>query len=134
MKFGMNVMPLEATPASYFLISYDRNEAGTRSNTPAVIQSHWLHPVFVTKVALWSQQCWRKPHFSWSEILKVQDHSGNFGIDEDNIKMDHNEIRCEGVEWIQLAQDRVQWQAVCKHGNEPSDKIYVLHYITLDKT
>jgi hypothetical protein len=30
---------------------------------------------------------------------------------EDNIKMDLREIRIDGVNWIQLAQDRVQWQA-----------------------
>jgi hypothetical protein len=30
---------------------------------------------------------------------------------EDNIKMDLREIRIDGVNWIQLAQGRVQWQA-----------------------
>jgi hypothetical protein len=29
---------------------------------------------------------------------------------EDNIKMDLREIGVNGVNWIQLAQDRVQWQ------------------------
>jgi hypothetical protein len=29
----------------------------------------------------------------------------------DNIKMDLREIGFNGVNWIQLAQDRVQWQA-----------------------
>jgi hypothetical protein len=29
----------------------------------------------------------------------------------DNIKLDLREIRIDGVNWIQLAQDRVQWQA-----------------------
>jgi hypothetical protein len=29
---------------------------------------------------------------------------------EDNIKMDLREIRIDGSNWIQLAQDRVQWQ------------------------
>jgi hypothetical protein len=28
---------------------------------------------------------------------------------EDNIKMDLREIGIDGVNWIQLAQDRVQW-------------------------
>jgi hypothetical protein len=28
---------------------------------------------------------------------------------EDNIKGDLTETGCEGVDWIQLAQDRVQW-------------------------
>jgi hypothetical protein len=30
---------------------------------------------------------------------------------EDNIKMDLREIGINGTNWIQLAQDRVQWQA-----------------------
>jgi hypothetical protein len=30
---------------------------------------------------------------------------------EDNIKMDLREIGIDGANWIQLAQDRVQWQA-----------------------
>jgi hypothetical protein len=30
---------------------------------------------------------------------------------EDNVKMDLREIEIEGVNWIQLAQDRVQWWA-----------------------
>jgi hypothetical protein len=30
---------------------------------------------------------------------------------EDNIKMDLREIGIEGANWIQLAQDRVQWRA-----------------------
>jgi hypothetical protein len=30
---------------------------------------------------------------------------------EDNIKMDHREIGIYGANWIQLAQDRVQWRA-----------------------
>jgi hypothetical protein len=30
---------------------------------------------------------------------------------EDNIKMDLREIEIDGANWIQLAQNRVQWQA-----------------------
>jgi hypothetical protein len=30
---------------------------------------------------------------------------------EDNIKLDVREIGIDGVNWIQLAQDRVQWLA-----------------------
>jgi hypothetical protein len=33
---------------------------------------------------------------------------------EDNIKMDLREKRIDGVNWIQLAQDRVQWWAFAK--------------------
>jgi hypothetical protein len=30
---------------------------------------------------------------------------------EDNIKMDFRRLGIDGAKWIQLAQDRVQWQA-----------------------
>jgi hypothetical protein len=32
------------------------------------------------------------------------------GRREDNIKMDIREIDCKGLDWFQLAQDRVQWR------------------------
>jgi hypothetical protein len=34
--------------------------------------------------------------------------------------MDLKEIGCEDVDYIDLAQDRVQWQVLCERGNEPS--------------
>jgi hypothetical protein len=30
----------------------------------------------------------------------------------DNIKMDRREIGCDGMDWIDLAQDRDQWRAL----------------------
>jgi hypothetical protein len=30
----------------------------------------------------------------------------------DNIKMDHREIEWDGVDWIDMAQDRDQWRAL----------------------
>jgi hypothetical protein len=31
---------------------------------------------------------------------------------ECNIKMDFHEVRCEGMDWIKLAQDRDRWRAL----------------------
>ena len=31
---------------------------------------------------------------------------------EDNIKMDFQEVRCEGMDWIELARDRDRWRAL----------------------
>jgi hypothetical protein len=38
----------------------------------------------------------------------------------DNIKMDLREIGWDGMDWIDLAEDRDQWRALVKKGGEPS--------------
>jgi hypothetical protein len=38
---------------------------------------------------------------------------------EDNIKMDLKEIWINGMNWIWLAQNRVQVGGFCEHSNEP---------------
>jgi hypothetical protein len=40
-----------------------------------------------------------------------------------NIKMGFKEIRYEGVDWIQLDQDRNQWRVLVNVMNEPSGSI-----------
>jgi hypothetical protein len=37
---------------------------------------------------------------------------------DDNIRMGLREIGCVGVDWINLAQDRDQWQGSCEQDNE----------------
>ena len=37
---------------------------------------------------------------------------------ENNIKMDLQEVECEGMDWIGLAQDGVRWRGTCECGNE----------------
>jgi hypothetical protein len=41
----------------------------------------------------------------------------------DSIKMDLREIGWDGMNWIDLAQDRDQWRGSCEQGNEPSGSI-----------
>jgi hypothetical protein len=42
------------------------------------------------------------------------------GIGVDNIKMDLREIGWDGIDWMNLAQDREEWGALVLNGNEPS--------------
>jgi hypothetical protein len=41
----------------------------------------------------------------------------------DNMKMDLREMGWDGMDWINLARDRDQWEGSCEHGNEPSGSI-----------
>jgi hypothetical protein len=38
----------------------------------------------------------------------------------DNIEMDVREIGWDGMDWIELVQDRDQWRALVLHGDELS--------------
>jgi hypothetical protein len=42
---------------------------------------------------------------------------------EDNIRMDLREIGWEGVNWINLSQDRDPWQTSCEDGSKPLGSI-----------
>jgi len=44
---------------------------------------------------------------------------------EDNIRMDLKEACLECVNWMHLAQDREQWQALVNTVNEPSGSIKI---------
>jgi hypothetical protein len=39
---------------------------------------------------------------------------------EDNIKKDFQEVRCGGMDWIELARDRDRWPALANVVSEPS--------------
>jgi hypothetical protein len=39
------------------------------------------------------------------------------------MKMYLREIGWDGMDWINLAQDRGQWEGSCGHGNEPLGSI-----------
>jgi hypothetical protein len=41
----------------------------------------------------------------------------------DNIKIDLREIGRDGMDWIDVAQDKGPVKGSCEHGNEPSDSI-----------
>jgi hypothetical protein len=49
-----------------------------------------------------------------SENLKGRHHLEHRFRLEDNINIDRNEIDFEGVDWIHLAEDRVQWLTIVK--------------------
>jgi hypothetical protein len=38
--------------------------------------------------------------------LRERDHLEDLGVENDNIKMDLQEVECKGMDWIDLAQDR----------------------------
>ena len=48
----------------------------------------------------------------WWGNLRATDHLGDKGVDGNNIKMDLQEVGCEGMDWIELAQDRDNWRAL----------------------
>jgi hypothetical protein len=48
----------------------------------------------------------------WWGNLRERDHLGKTRHRwEDYIKMDLQEVRCGGMDWIKLAQDREKWRA-----------------------
>jgi hypothetical protein len=51
------------------------------------------------------------PLIAQTAAFKGKRHLGNLFMCEDNIKLYVKEIGCEGVNWIELAWDKTQWQA-----------------------
>jgi hypothetical protein len=41
----------------------------------------------------------------------------------ENIKMNLREIGWDGMDWIDLTQERDQWRGSCEHGNKSSGSI-----------
>ena len=51
--------------------------------------------------------------FSWGNLREREPPFGRPRRRwEDNIKTDLQEVRCGGVDWIELAQDRDRWRAL----------------------
>ena len=48
----------------------------------------------------------------WWGNLTEEDHLEDTRVDEDNIKMDLREVRCAGMDWIDLAQNRHRWRVL----------------------
>jgi hypothetical protein len=48
----------------------------------------------------------------WCEIQKERNHWEDQDRWVDNIKMDLREVGLDGVDWIDIAQDRDQWRAL----------------------
>ena len=48
----------------------------------------------------------------WWGSLRERDHWGDPDVDGNNIKMDLQEMRGGGGDWMELAQDRDRWRAL----------------------
>jgi hypothetical protein len=48
----------------------------------------------------------------WWEYLREGDHLEDPDVDGKKINLDLQEVGCEGLEWIELAQDRDSWWAL----------------------
>jgi hypothetical protein len=44
------------------------------------------------------------------------EHVGYLGLWENNYKIGPRGRRCEGVDWLQLAQEKTQWLGLEEHG------------------
>jgi hypothetical protein len=48
----------------------------------------------------------------------------------DNIKMDLREIGCNGMDWINMAQDRGPVEVSCEHGIKPSGSVNARKFLS----
>ena len=53
---------------------------------------------------------------------------------EDNIKMDLQEVGESCGDWLELAQDRDRWRALCGYGEEPSGSENAGNFLTSCRT
>jgi hypothetical protein len=47
----------------------------------------------------------------------------------DNIKIDLREIGWDGMDWIDLVQNRDHWGGLCEHGNESSGSLICWEFL-----
>jgi len=48
----------------------------------------------------------------WYGNLRERDHLEDPGVDGGNVKMDLQEVECEGMNWIYMAQDWDSWRTL----------------------
>jgi hypothetical protein len=62
----------------------------------------------------------------WWERQKERKKGRPRRIWVDNIKIDLREKQWDGMDYIDLAEDRDQWRGSCEHGDEPSGSLKML--------
>jgi hypothetical protein len=65
----------------------------------------------IVRVIKWRRKRWtgHVAHMGKKRHIQERDYLGDPGVNE---RMDLQEVRCEGMDWIELAQDRDRWRAL----------------------